>query len=56
MTDLKPGWKRVKFGEVVRQVKDKVDPETSGLKRFVPVQGSGLITTSIGPGEPLTAG
>jgi len=35
MSDLKPGWQRVKFGEVVRQVKDKVDPETSGLKRFV---------------------
>jgi type I restriction enzyme, S subunit len=35
MDDLKPGWKRVKFGEVVRQVKSKVDPATSGLKRFV---------------------
>jgi type I restriction enzyme S subunit len=35
MSDLKPGWKRVKFGEVVRQVKSKADPETSGLERYV---------------------
>lgn len=35
MRELKPGWRRVKFGEVVRQVKDRVAPETSGLKRFV---------------------
>lgn len=28
-------WKRVRFGEVVRQVKDKVDPETSGLERYI---------------------
>lgn len=35
MPDLKPGWKLVKFGQVVRQVKDKVDPESSGLERFV---------------------
>lgn len=33
--NLKPGWRRVKFGDVVRQVKDKVDPETSGLERYV---------------------
>lgn len=33
--NLKPGWQRVKFGDVVRQVKNKVDPETSGLERFV---------------------
>lgn len=32
---LKPGWTKVKFGEVVRQVKDKVDPETSGLERYI---------------------
>ena len=32
---LKPGWRRVKFGDVVRQVKDKVDPKTSGLERYV---------------------
>lgn len=35
MAELKPGWKRVKFGEVVRQVKAKVDPQTSGLERYV---------------------
>lgn len=35
MAELKPGWQRVKFGEVIRQVKDKVDPERSGLIRFV---------------------
>ena len=35
MGELKPGWKTVKFGEVVRQVKEKADPETSGLERFV---------------------
>ena len=28
-------WKRVKFGEVVRQVKAKVQPESSGLTRYV---------------------
>lgn len=28
-------WPRVKFGEVVRQVKSKVNPETSGLERYV---------------------
>jgi type I restriction enzyme S subunit len=32
---LRPGWQRVKFGDVVRQVKDKVDPETSGLERYI---------------------
>lgn len=32
---LKPGWRKVKFGEVVRQVKEKADPETSGLERYV---------------------
>lgn len=32
---LKPGWSWVKFGDMVRQVKDKVDPQTSGLKRYV---------------------
>ena len=32
---LKPGWTRVAFGDVVRQVKDRVDPETSGLERYV---------------------
>ena len=28
-------WKIVRFGDVVRQVKDKVDPQTSGLERYV---------------------
>lgn len=32
---LKPGWQRVKFGDVVRQCKDKVDPETAGIDRYV---------------------
>lgn len=27
-------WRRVKFGDVVRQCKEKVDPETSGLTRY----------------------
>jgi restriction endonuclease S subunit len=33
--NLKPGWRKVKFGEVVRQCKEKTDPETSGLERYV---------------------
>lgn len=28
-------WKRVKFGDVVRQVKSKVDPDTAGVERYV---------------------
>jgi type I restriction enzyme S subunit len=28
-------WPRVNFGDVVRQVKDKVDPQTSGLDRYI---------------------
>lgn len=32
---LKPGWRKVKFGDVVRQSKEKADPETSGLERYV---------------------
>ncbi len=35
MAELKPGWRRVKFGDVVRQVKNKVDPATSGIERVV---------------------
>lgn len=31
----KSGWTTVAFGDVVRQVKDKVDPEESGLERYV---------------------
>lgn len=34
-TGLKPGWQLVRFGDVVRQVKDKIDPEKSGLERYV---------------------
>lgn len=33
--DLKPGWRRVKFGDVVRQCKEKADPDTSGLERYI---------------------
>ncbi len=32
---FKPGWRQVRFGEVVRQCKEKADPETSGLERYV---------------------
>lgn len=32
---LKPGWHLVKFGDVVRQCKERADPETSGLERYV---------------------
>lgn len=32
---LKPGWRRVRFGEVVRQCKERVDPDTSGLQRYI---------------------
>ncbi|MCE1241555.1 MAG: restriction endonuclease subunit S [Azonexaceae bacterium] len=32
---LKPGWHWVKFGDVVRQCKEKADPETSGLERYI---------------------
>jgi type I restriction enzyme, S subunit len=32
---LKPGWRRVKFGDVVRQSKEKADPESSGLERYI---------------------
>ena len=31
----KPGWTRVSFGDVVRQVKDHVDPATADLRRYV---------------------
>ena len=31
----KAGWTAVAFGDVVRQVKDKVDPEESGLERYI---------------------
>lgn len=32
---LPDGWRWVRFGDVVRQVKDRVDPETAGLDRYV---------------------
>lgn len=32
---LKPGWRLVKFGDVVKQCKEKADPETSGLERYI---------------------
>lgn len=32
---LKPYWRPVKFGDVVRQCKEKADPETSGLERYI---------------------
>ncbi|MEO6924769.1 MAG: restriction endonuclease subunit S [Bryocella sp.] len=32
---LKPGWRWVKFGDVVRQCKEKADPKTSGLERYI---------------------
>lgn len=32
---LKPGWRKVKFGDVVRQSKEKADPDTSGLTRYI---------------------
>lgn len=32
---LKASWRRVTFGDVVRQCKEKADPETSGLERYV---------------------
>jgi len=38
MSDLsltKARWTTVAFGDVVRQVKDKVDPEESGLERYI---------------------
>jgi len=31
----KPNGRKVKFGDVVRQVKDKVDPEKSGCERYI---------------------
>ena len=32
---LPDGWRWVRFGDVVRQVKDKADPRTAGLTRYV---------------------
>lgn len=33
--ELPDGWRTVRFGDVVRQVKDSVDPEASGLERYI---------------------
>lgn len=36
MSDLKPGWQRVKFGEVVRLNKETCkDPESAGIERVI---------------------
>ncbi|WP_411872630.1 restriction endonuclease subunit S [Vulcanococcus limneticus] len=36
MTDLKPGWKRVKFGELANCINDRVDdPSKAGVERYV---------------------
>ncbi len=35
MGELKSGWRRVKFGEVVRLVSERCDPVSSGIERFV---------------------
>jgi len=35
MIDLPEGWRMVSFGDVVRQVHDRVEPEGSGLERYV---------------------
>ena len=32
---LKTGWQMVRFGDVVRQIKDRVDVETCGLTEYV---------------------
>ncbi len=32
---LKLGWRQVTFGDVVRQSKEKADPESSGLERYI---------------------
>lgn len=34
-TKLQKDWTRVAYGDVVRKVNDRVDPETSGLERYV---------------------
>ncbi len=35
MTELKPGWKMVKFGDVVRQCKESVDRDNNPFERYV---------------------
>jgi type I restriction enzyme S subunit len=33
--ELKPGWRRVKFGEVVRLGKERCDPVSEGIERYI---------------------
>lgn len=35
MGELKPGWRRVKFGEVVRLGKERCDPVADGVERYI---------------------
>ena len=35
MGELKPGWKRVKFGDVVRLGKERCDPAADGIERYI---------------------
>ena len=35
MNKLKPGWKKVKFGDVVRQCKESVDRDNNPFGRYV---------------------
>jgi type I restriction enzyme S subunit len=42
---LPPGWRVVRFGDVVREVKVKVDPEESGLERYV--AGEHMVTDDL---------
>jgi type I restriction enzyme S subunit len=42
---LPEGWRSVRFGDVVRQVKDRVDPETAGLERYV--AGEHMVTDDL---------
>ena len=32
---MTPGWRQVKFGDVVQQCKEKADPDTFGLDRYI---------------------
>ena len=35
MAELKPGWRMVKFGEVVRLGKERCDPAADGIERYI---------------------
>ena len=35
VSSLPKGWRSVKFGDLVRKVNDRVDPESSGISRYV---------------------